>query len=47
MALPTQEHFVPVVVAMGAAIDDNSATARFPITGFAYGTATRRSVQFG
>jgi len=47
MALPTHEHFVPVVVSMGAAIDDTGATARFPITGFAYGTATRRSVQFG
>ena len=46
-ALPTHEHFVPVVVAAGAAIDDSHATARFPITGFAYGTATRRSVQFG
>src|SRR5439155_823135 len=39
--------FVPVLVSMGAAIDDTAATARFPITGFAYGTATRRSVQFG
>jgi 4,5-DOPA dioxygenase extradiol len=46
-ALPTHEHFVPVLVSMGAAIDDTAATARFPITGFAYGTATRRSVQFG
>src|SRR5204862_1606321 len=46
-ALPTHEHFVPVVVSMCAAIDDNSATARFPITGFAYGTAKRRAVQFG
>ncbi len=46
-ALPTHEHFVPVIVSMGAAIDDTSATARFPITGFAYGTATRRSVQLG
>ena len=46
-ALPTHEHFVPVVVAMGAAIDDSTASARFPITGFAYGSATRRSVQFG
>jgi len=46
-ALPTHEHFVPVIVSMGAAIDDASATARFPITGFAYGTATKRSVQLG
>jgi 4,5-DOPA dioxygenase extradiol len=46
-ALPTHEHFVPVVVSIGAAIDDTTAAARFPITGFAYGTATRRSVQFG
>src|SRR5207244_209810 len=46
-ALPTQEHFVPVVVATGAAIDDTAATVRFPITGFTYGSATRRSVQFG
>jgi 4,5-DOPA dioxygenase extradiol len=47
LALPTHEHFVPVVVAMGAAIDDSAAPVRFPITGFAYGSATRRSVQFG
>ena len=46
-ALPTHEHFVPVVVALGAAIDDATATASFPISGFTYGTATRRSVQFG
>lgn len=46
-ALPTHEHFVPVVVALGAAIDDAAATPTFPISGFAYGTATRRSVQFG
>ena len=46
-ALPTHEHFVPVVVALGAAIDDATATPSFPISGFTYGTATRRSVQFG
>ena len=46
-ALPSHEHFVPVVVATGAAIDDSTAAARFPITGFTYGSATRRSVQFG
>jgi 4,5-DOPA dioxygenase extradiol len=46
-ALPTHEHFVPVVVALGAAVDDAAAVPRFPISGFIYGTATRRSVQFG
>jgi 4,5-DOPA dioxygenase extradiol len=44
-ALPTHEHFVPVLVAQGAVADDGSA-ATFPITGFA-GANTRRSVQFG
>ena len=29
-ALPSHEHFVPVVVATGAAIDDSAAAARFP-----------------
>ena len=44
-ALPTHEHFVPVIVAAGAAGDDAAA---FPITGFWWGGAmTRRSVQFG
>lgn len=47
MALPTHEHFVPVIVSQGAAVDDPAASPRFPITGFAYGTATRRSVQWG
>jgi 4,5-DOPA dioxygenase extradiol len=46
-ALPTHEHFVPVVVAMGAAIDDAAAKTTFPIAGFAYGSGARRSVQFG
>jgi 4,5-DOPA dioxygenase extradiol len=44
-ALPTHEHFVPVIVAAGAAGD---SPASFPITGFWWGGAmTRRSVQFG
>ena len=46
LALPTHEHFVPVIAAMGAALDGPSEPA-FPITGFAYGSFTRRSVQFG
>ena len=44
-ALPTHEHFVPVIVAAGAAGD---SPASFPITGFWFGGAmTRRSAQFG
>ena len=46
-AFPTHEHFVPVVTALGAAIDDPTATPSFPITGFTYGSATRRSMQLG
>lgn len=44
-ALPTHEHFVPVLVSAGAAAADRPT---FPITGFWWGGAmTRRSVQFG
>lgn len=46
LALPTHEHFVPVVVAMGASVDDH-APVKFPITGFLGGSLTKRSVQFG
>jgi 4,5-DOPA dioxygenase extradiol len=45
-ALPTPEHFVPVLVALGAAGGD-AGVVRFPIEGFWGGSATRRSVQFG
>ena len=46
MALPTHEHFVPVMIALGASIG-RAETARFPIEGFTYGSFTKRSVQFG
>jgi 4,5-DOPA dioxygenase extradiol len=49
LALPTTEHFVPVIVAAGAAPDTADAVT-FPITGFwgaAGGAFTRRSVRFG
>lgn len=46
MALPTHEHFVPVLAALGAGAE-HGGSVRFPITGFAYGSMTRRSVQFG
>ena len=45
-ALPTHEHFVPVILAKGA-VSDALVTTSFPITGFVGGSLTRRSVQFG
>jgi 4,5-DOPA dioxygenase extradiol len=46
LALPTHEHFVPLVAALGAALDTPGPVS-FPITGFLGGALTRRSVQFG
>ncbi len=44
VALPSLEHFVPLLLAAGAARDDE---ARFPVEGWLAGNFTRRSVQFG
>lgn len=44
-ALPTHEHFVPLLVAQGAALDGPAPAT--PIQGFWFGSFTRRSVQFG
>jgi 4,5-DOPA dioxygenase extradiol len=48
LALPTTEHFAPVIVAAGAA-SERADPVTFPITGFWRTSAgfTRRSVQFG
>ncbi len=46
MAHPTVEHLLPVAVALGASLGNDEAVT-FPITGFAYGSLSRRSVQFG
>ena len=46
MALPTHEHFIPVIAAMGASLESNDP-AHFPITGMTYGSFSKRSVQFG
>jgi len=48
-ALPTWEHYAPVLVAAGAAADDAAATPTFPITGWwaIAPSFSRRSVQFG
>ncbi len=46
MALPTWEHYAPVLVSAGAVGEDRPATS-FPITGFwLEGAFTKRSVQF-
>jgi 4,5-DOPA dioxygenase extradiol len=44
MALPTREHFVPLLVSAGAANNDKAA---YPIDGFWMASLSRRSVQFG
>lgn len=47
LALPTWEHYAPVLVAAGAVADERPKTT-FPITGFWLdGAFTKRSVQFG
>ncbi|MSQ32944.1 MAG: dioxygenase [Dehalococcoidia bacterium] len=47
MALPTWEHYAPVLLATGAVADGRPRTT-FPITGWwMEGAFTRRSVQFG
>jgi 4,5-DOPA dioxygenase extradiol len=45
IALPTREHFVPLLVNLGAAAEGESVG--FPISGFWLGSLTRRSVQLG
>lgn len=44
LALPTREHFVPLLVSLGAAAHER---VDYPINGFWMGSLTRRSVQFG
>jgi 4,5-DOPA dioxygenase extradiol len=44
-AHPTEEHFQPLLVSVGAAAEDGAVS--FPIEGFEYGSLSRRSVQLG
>jgi 4,5-DOPA dioxygenase extradiol len=44
-ALPTHEHFVPLIVAAGASSAADAVT--FPISGWWWGPMSKRSVQFG
>jgi 4,5-DOPA dioxygenase extradiol len=46
IALPTREHFVPVLVSLGASLDQAESVS-FPITGTWLGAFTKRSAQFG
>lgn len=46
MAAPTSEHLAPLAFALGASLDP-AEPVTFPIVGFAYGSMSRRSVQFG
>ncbi|HWA75746.1 MAG TPA: class III extradiol ring-cleavage dioxygenase [Polyangiaceae bacterium] len=46
LALPTHEHYVPVLAALGAA-SSSQTLPKFPIQGFTYGSMTRRSVEWG
>lgn len=45
-ALPSHEHFVPVIAAIASTIGQPGLVS-FPITGFMSGSFTRRSIQFG
>ena len=44
MAHPTEEHFLPLLVAAGAS-STRSRAVTFPITGFEYSSLSRRCVQ--
>lgn len=46
LAHPTDDHFVPLLVALGAAGERHNPVT-FPITGFEYGSLSRLAVQFG
>ena len=46
LAHPTDEHFLPLLVALGAASGSANAVT-FPIEGFEYGSLSRLAVRFG
>jgi len=48
LAHPTEEHWTPMMVALGAATGDGALPkVRFPVQGWEYAHLSRRSVQFG
>lgn len=46
LAHPTDDHFLPMLVSLGAASQASSAVT-FPISGFEYGSLSRLAVQWG
>ncbi|HEX6811857.1 MAG TPA: class III extradiol ring-cleavage dioxygenase [Planctomycetota bacterium] len=46
LAHPTHDHFLPLLVALGAAAEQPGGIA-FPISGFEFGSLSRLAVQFG
>lgn len=46
LAHPNDDHFLPLLIAAGAAADDNQCTT-FPIEGFELGSLSRLAVRFG
>lgn len=46
LAHPTDDHYRPLLVSIGAAGDDIS-TLHYPVTGFEYGNISRRCISFG
>lgn len=46
IAHPTLEHFLPVMVAAGAAGAEGPPEVLFPVTGFEFGSISRRCVEF-
>ncbi len=47
MAHPTHEHFVPLLVSLGAAAGAGPGATRTAVSGFEYGSLSRRSVELG
>jgi 4,5-DOPA dioxygenase extradiol len=46
-AHPTDEHWLPMLVAAGAGADAGAAAVRFPVEGWEYGSLSRRAVALG
>lgn len=43
---PTEEHFLPLIPVMAAAMEIGHTTVAYPVSGFEFGTLSRRSIDF-